>query len=331
MQDYLVIRLSSLGDIVHTLPSFAALRKKFPADRISWVVESRGKEVIDLVPGIDNIVVIDRKKWLRSLKPVRERQQTTLDFQGLLKSALLGFLTGSRRRIGFSRKNLKEPLAFLFYTEQIAELPEESLHVISKNLRLLAALGIDEESYEFPLQVPEKLRENIRQKLLKIGHVPGQKLVVCNVGAAWESKRWPPAKWEAVIQAIKREYAYALLLWGDDAELRLAREISSRTKTAVAPFFSIREVMALLKEASLLISGDTFALQSACALSIPVVGIFGPTNPRRNGPFNPRDRVAYQQMDCSPCYKTTCDTMECMKRINPDEVAALAIRLLEKQ
>ena len=331
MQEFLIIRLSSLGDIIHTIPAYAALRKKFPMDRISWLVEPRGREILGLVSGIDKVVVFDRKKWFQSLGPVRKREQTVFDFQGLLKSSFLGFLTGSRRRIGFSRKNLKEPLASLFYSEQIAELPEKDLHVISKNLRLLGARDSGEERYEFPIHIPEKLREHVRLKLLKIGHVPGQKLVVCNVGAAWESKRWPPDKWETVINAIRWNYAYVLLLWGDDAELRLAREISSRTKTDVAPFFSIQEVIALLKETSLLISGDTFALQAGCALETPVVGIFGPTNPSRNGPFNPRDKVSYQQRPCSPCYQTACDTMECMKSINPDEVGTLAVRLLAKQ
>ena len=331
MTDYLIIRLSSLGDIIHTIPAFSALRKKFPTDRISWAVEPAGKEILDLVPGIDNIAVINRKRWFRSLRPIKKKAQTALDFQGLLKSAFLAYLTASRSRVGFSRKNLKEPLASLFYTEQIPEFLEQGTHVISKNLRLLAAVGIVTDCYEFPIRLPDRLGELMRVKLRENGHAPGQKLIVCNVGAAWDSKRWPPAKWEAVINALKREYSYVLLLWGNESELRLAREISARTKTAVAPFLSIAEVMALLKEASLLISGDTFALQAACALSVPVVGIFGPTDSRRNGPFSPRDSVACLNLDCGPCYKADCDTMECMKRIEPDEVAALAIRLLERQ
>ncbi len=329
--DYLIIRLSSLGDIIHTIPAFAALRKAFPTDRVSWAVERAGKEILELIPGIDHITVIDRKRWLKSIRPLKRKNQTVFDFQGLLKSALLGYFTGSRSRIGFSRKNLKEPLASLFYTEHVPEFLETGTHVISKNLRLLRAVGIVADRFEFPIRLPDQLGERVRVRLHENGHAPGQKLIVCNVGAAWDSKRWPAAKWEALIVALKREYAYPLLLWGNDTELRLAREVSARTRAAIAPFFSIPEVMALLKEASLLISGDTFALQAACALSVPVVGIFGPTDPRRNGPFSPKDSAVSLNLDCSPCYKAGCDTMECMNRILPEEVAALALRLLKRQ
>lgn len=157
MDRFLIIRLSSLGDIIHTLPAFAALRKSFPEAEVRWAAEEKGKEILDLVPGIDEVVVVDKIKWLRSARRLRSRDQTALDFQGLVKSALLAYLSRSRRRIGFSRANLKERLASVFYTEHSSPLPEEEGHVISKNLKLLETLGVREPRFEFPCEFPARL------------------------------------------------------------------------------------------------------------------------------------------------------------------------------
>jgi lipopolysaccharide heptosyltransferase I len=326
MDNFLIIRLSSLGDIIHTLPAFSALRKNFPKAKISWVAEDKGKEILDLVPGIDEIIVASSPGWRKKIK---NRNRVALDFQGLLKSGLIVFLSRARKRIGFHRKNLKEPLASFFYTDKLKTILEDR-HVISKNLKLLTKIGIHEDRYEFPLQVPEDTRESVRMKLKDLGYSQDKKLIVYNLGAAWETKRWFPEKWAKLIEIVKNEKLFPVLLWGNEKERELALAVKKETGIPLAPFLTIKEVLALLKEAELLVSGDTFALQAACALSVPVVGIFGPTNPRRNGPFSPRDRIVYHQLECSPCYQRTCRTMDCLKKISPEEVAVQVLQTLEK-
>ena len=121
---------------------------------------------------------------------------------------------------------------------------------------------------------------------------------------------------------------FPLLLWGTEDERALAAEIREKTGVPFAPFLSIQETMALIAESALLVSGDTFALQMACALAVPVVGIFGPTNPRRNGPFLARDRVVYHEINCSLCYKRGCESLACMKAVTADEVAENVRRAL---
>ena len=121
---------------------------------------------------------------------------------------------------------------------------------------------------------------------------------------------------------IKEKSRFHLLLWGNDAEKETALRIGAETGAPVAPFFSIREVLALIAESRCLISGDTFSLQAACALNIPVVGIFGPTNPRRNGPFRGRDRAAFFPLECSPCYQRTCPTAQCLNGVTAAEIAS---------
>jgi len=338
VENFLIIRLSSLGDIIHTLPAFSALRKKFTKARISWVVERKGKEILDFIPGLDQIIVVNAEHWklkniwreITQLKSkIKNRNQTALDFQGLIKSGFISYLSHSRRRIGFQGKNLKEPLATFFYNERLEESPED-IHVISKNLKLLEKVGIHEEHYEFPIQLGPELLQTVKTRLKEAGYEEDKKLILLNVGAGWETKRWFPEKWVELGNRIKHKQLFPLLLWGNEGEKALASIVNRQTSIPLAPHFSVKEVMALMKLSSLVVSGDTFALQAACAFSIPVVGIFGPTNPQRNGPFSPDDKVAAHKIDCSFCFKRTCPTLECLKKITVDEVESLCARILKE-
>jgi heptosyltransferase-1 len=336
--NFLIIRFSSLGDIIHTLPAFSALRKKFPKARISWLVERKGKEILEFVPGIDEVIVIDTENWrLKNIgkeiallkRKIKNKYEVALDFQGLIKSGFISYLSRSRKRIGFQRKNLKESFASLFYNEKLEELPED-IHVISKNLKLLEKVGIQEEYYEFPIQLPPELLETVKAKLKKIGYEEKKKLILLNVGAGWETKRWFPERWVELVGRIKREDLFPLLLWGTEEEKSLASIVNQQTSVPIAPYLSVKEAMALVKMSSVVLSGDTFALQVACAFSVPVVGIFGPTNPRRNGPFSTQDKVAVQEIKCSFCFKRTCPTLECLEKITVNEVTELFSQLLKE-
>jgi len=329
MDRFLIIRLSSLGDIIHALPAFAALRRSYPEAIIRWAVEKKGREILNFVPGIDDVAVVDKKKWRQSARAIKGRDQVALDLQGLVKSALLAYLSRSRRRLGFHRANLKEPMASLFYTEHSSPIPEEETHVIRKNLKLLEILGIKDTRLEFPLRIPGEIVQSVQSKLSGIGRQDGQRIAIFNVGAAWATKRWFPEKWIEFIEMAHLPGSFPLLLWGSEDENRLAQVVAEKTGVRVAPFLSIKEAIALLQIASLVVSGDTFALQAACALDVPVVALFGPTNPRRNGPFRERDKVIYKKQDCSPCYKHECSDLQCLQAISAKEVAAAARELWE--
>jgi len=340
MNRFLIFRLSSLGDIIHTLPAFAALRSAHLDSHITWVVEENGKEILDLVPGLDRIVVVQAKQWKwhtqgfrrevsRLLDEIRDREQVAIDFQGLLKSGLLTWLSRARQRVGFHRADLREPLASIFYTQHPDRFPEDQ-HVIFKNLNLLNCLGIREDRLVFPLELPDALQVYVLEKLQSLGFNGRAKLVVVNVGAAWDTKRWTSGKWTAVIQELKSLDIFPVLLWGTETEKKLAEEISSGSGISMMPFLPIKEVMALLKSADLLVSGDTFALQAACALSRPVVALFGPTDPKRNGPFREVDKTAFHPLDCSYCYRRACPDLKCMAALQPEEVARLCRERLEE-
>lgn len=321
--EFLIVRLSSLGDIIHALPAFSALRRCRPEAHISWAVEPRGGEILRLVPGLDRIIVLKKRGWRKSLMPVRGKGLIALDFQGLIKSGLIALLSGAGRRIGFSRTNLREPLAGVFYNQTAAPFPEFR-HVIEKNLHLLSCLGIRETDFDFPLAVPASLSERVRGLLRPLGYDDGRQLILCNVGAAWPSKRWPPERWAGVLRCLKSGGRFPLVLWGNDGEKRLAEEAGRASGVPVSPFFDVVEILALIKESRLVLSGDTFALQAACALGVPVVGLFGPTTPGRNGPFRGKDAAAFHELPCSHCYRRACPEPECMRLITPEEVVVLA-------
>jgi heptosyltransferase-1 len=174
------------------------------------------------------------------------------------------------------------------------------------------------------------LSDTIQEKLKELGRDGEKELVLLNVGAAWKSKRWFADRWIQLIRTIKSEKIFLILLWGNEEERESAGQISQATGVPLAPSLSLVEVMALIKDAALLVSGDTFALQVACAFSRPVVGLFGPTNPKRNGPFNVEDRVIHPMMECGNCYKKVCPTMECLDKITTEQVAAACREVLEK-
>ncbi len=341
MDNFLIIRLSSLGDVIHTLPAFAALRKHFPEAKISWLVEPKGKEILACVPGIDKIITAppkqnarDLKKYWKDIRSIRNQLKSknliAIDFQGLIKSAFLSYFSGAKTRIGFHRKNLKEPAARLFYTEHLKEVPEDK-HVILKNLRLLTLLGINENRLEFPLVLPEGLIHSVREKLNKLGYSGQKKLVIINVGAAWKTKRWFPESWAKFIRLMEADdNVFFLILWGNDEEKAEAKKLNEQTGIPLVPPLSLQEVMVLVKESSVVITGDTFALQAASAFLKPVVAIFGPTNPRRNGPFHPQSQVAFHELNCSYCYKRKCQRPKCLKKISPEEIAALSRKALKE-
>ncbi len=338
-KDIRIIKLSSLGDIIHTLPAYSALRSSFPQKNISWVAEKNGEQILDLVEGLDRIITIDLKNkpfysrgfWstLAEVKStIRQRKSIALDFQGLIKSGLISFLSKAEKRIGFHRKNLKEPAASLFYTHHLKPVSENT-HVIRKNLKLLSLLGIHEERWDFPLRISPGLLESTKDKLKKKGIRITKKAVLFNIGGTWQTKRWFTDNWIKLIKMLDFKNLTPLILWGNDKEKLTALKISEETGVATVPFLSVKEAFALIHESSFVVSGDSFPLQAACALSIPVVGIFGPTNPNRNGPFNKKDKIAFSELDCSYCYKHTCDKLDCLKRIKPAEVAHLCNELLD--
>lgn len=330
----LIVRLSSLGDIIHALPVAAAVRRTFPEAQIDWVVDERYRDILDLVPVIDRAIVLRRRAVsslgaIRSLvREVRQgRYDVAMDVQGLVKSAVVARLSGAPRIIGFSKAHLREPPAALFYTEK--RDPTGARHVVDRNLSLAVALGARQARWEFPIDVAQSDAAARVRHMLGLGSTG--RFAIVNPGANWPNKRWPPERFGVLASALHRRHALpSAVLWGP-AEEALARAVveSSEGAAAMMPETTVREVVAVAHAAALVVSGDTGPLHIAAALGTPVVGIYGPTDPARNGPWSTADVVVSRYDACGCPFRRSCHRRDwCFADIMPDEVVSAVERRL---
>ncbi len=334
MEHIAIVRLSALGDIVHALPAFQALRRARPAARISWIAEPAGAALLASIPGIDQVIVLDLKarrgllakaaSLARFLRRWRGRFDILLDFQGLVKSSLLAFLLGGTR-FGFGRGNVREPLAALFYSRRASPFPEQR-HVIHKNLHLLTLLGVDAPQVEYPSRdwrPSPQLAAWLKQENLSAGWT------VLNVGAAWPSKLLSAEQWRQVARGLDPSHT-PVMLWGNAREKETAAAIARQSGARLAPFMEFADLICFIARARLVISGDTLALHLAGMTRTPALGVFGPSSPERNGPLHPASRVVFHRLGCSFCYRRKCATMKCLQGIAAEEILA-AVRSIDAQ
>jgi heptosyltransferase I len=330
---FLIVRLGSLGDVVHAIPFAAALRERFLWARIDWMVDPKYEELLELVPALDHRVPIDprdlwssarRSRFLQTMRELRAvKYDVVFDLQGLLKSAVLARAVGARRVVGFPKRCLREPLAHLLYSE--TPDPGGAAHVVDMNLALLAAVKIDERQVRFPLAIPQS--EVVDSVVERFAHG----FMVINPGAAWPNKRWPADHFGAVAAAVRQAYGLrTVVLWGP-GERELADEVAAASNGAaeVLPATTIQDVAGLARAAQLMISGDTGPLHVAAAVGTPLVSLFGPTRPERNGPLAVHD-IAISRVDgCSCVYERRCRrSVPCINDITVDEVVDAVTRRL---
>jgi lipopolysaccharide heptosyltransferase I len=318
---FLIVRLGSMGDVIHGIPVVAALRERFPMARIDWMVDPRYVGLLMLVRGLDSPIPVDTRRpvsLVSTLRMLREVSYTAaIDLQGLVKSAALARASGAWHTIGFPRDHLREPMAGAFYTE--SPDPGASPHVVRKNLALLAPLGIRSMEPSFPIAVPPPAAD-------PDASVP---YALINPGAAWPNKRWPPERFGAVAAALRRDAGLrSVVLWGPGERAEASKVVDASEGAAVlAAATGITDLFALSSRARLMIAGDTGPLHVAAAVGTPVVAVFGPTRVERNGPWSPSDVTVARTDRCSCLYRRRCRLgAPCILDIGVDEVIA-AVRL----
>jgi heptosyltransferase-1 len=290
LQRFLVVRLGSLGDLVHTLPAVAALRASFPRARIEWVVDQKWWPLVNQFDGVDDVIAFQRSYGgaIACVRRLRQgRYSCAVDFQGLYKSALLARTSGARRRVGFDRSAAREPGASILYTERVAPAGR---HVAELNVSLAVRAGAQApREMQFPLRVPEREAHEVREKLLSEG--VGDYVVV-SPGGGWASKRWMPDRYGALCAELWRRQGLRAFVNVSASEAELARSVIGAAgparPLAITP--SLPELAALLATARLVVGADTGPLHLAAAEGTRVVALFGPTDPARNGPL-PRGTV----------------------------------------
>lgn len=332
-----IIKLSSHGDIIHTIPAFNFLRKRFPASKISWIVEPSGSKLLTNFYGIDEVIVINLKikgflnkikEFKKITKKYKRKFNLIIDFQGLIKSAFLSYsLKGYS--YGFNKQNLKEPFARHFYNKS-ADYFDENKHVIFKNMDLaLFVSGFLNSDFEihYPLKKLHP-KENLNN-FIHENNLEKNKFIIVNIGGGWNTKVLEPDQFIFIINKLKTKFK-TVILWGNINEKRVAKKISESTNTIMTYFMSFDELILFIKYAAIVITGDTLALHIADMVKTPSVGIFGPTSPQRNGSLLKKSINVFKKLPCSFCYKKKCDRIECLKQIDINKIIKATYDIYKK-
>ncbi len=298
----LIVRLSAMGDILHALPAVTALRGAHPEWRIGWAVEPRWQPLLAAedaagrgpeMPLVDRVHIVPARQWARSplstktLRDVRrvrrelrdERYDVCIDLQGAVRSAVIARWAGAERLIG--EDDPRERIARWLFTERVKT---RGVHVIEQALEVMNAVAGDVLPVVSPL-LPEDAEADRRADAISGG------FVLIHPGAGWGAKRWPAARYAAVAMRLC-ESGYSVMVNAGPEEESLANEVAELSDDAATALPStITELIAVTRRAALVIGGDSGPVHLASALDRPVVGIFGPTDPARNGPFGGRFRV----------------------------------------
>ncbi|HEY0427175.1 MAG TPA: lipopolysaccharide heptosyltransferase I [Pyrinomonadaceae bacterium] len=323
----LIVKLSSIGDIVHTLPTLAAIRRALPNAEISWVAEKGSAEVLRHNQFLSHLIEVDTKA-LRRGKTLGEimltaRQQlrglrasafdVSIDFQGLLKSAAIAKISKAKRRFGFSRQNLREPASRFLLTDAIRV--EKNLDVIRRSLRLAEKalhIPVPDADFEFPIFTEGKHRAEAEAVIEKAG----ANFAVLNPAGNWATKLWHAEKFGALADRLWEENDLPSVVTTAPNERHLAEKVLLASKSgkvfAVQP--SLKGFYELARHARVYVGGDTAPTHLAVAARAPVVGIFGPTEWWRNGSPN-ADDVGVERTDIGcriECNRRTCSNWICM-------------------
>lgn len=330
----LVVKLSSLGDIVHTLPAVAAVKRRFPESEISWAVGSDFAGILQNNPLLSGLIEIDTKilrrgegvpgkKFKAAIRQLRGLRNSdfdlAIDFQGLLKSASIAKVSRARHRYGFDKENLREPASRVFLTERIRVRHRQN--VIFKNMDLAESslrrflsdpdLALGREPLEFPVDI-ERVHDDEAEEII------GQDdtgFALLNPAAGWSTKRWYPENYARLAALLQEAIGLRPIITTAPGEKQLAESVIASCElrvSAVTP--SLKGFCALAKRATVYIGGDTGPTHLAVAVGCPVVGIYGPTEWWRNGsPFDNDVNVGRDDINCRiDCHRRTCGKWICM-------------------
>lgn len=333
MEDYrhiLLIKPSSLGDIVHAMPTCAAIHRAYPTAQLTWLVKREWAGLVERVDGVDRVWPVEStfKGWLSEVSPLRAAGfDLAVDLQGLFRSAAIGWLSGSPLLVGFANGREGSPW---FYSRRVP-VPQVEMHAVDRYLLAAKAVGAAESGApEFRFRVPHADYDEVDRLLSRSGVRSGTRWVAMNVSARWPTKRWPAAAFAEVADRLQQEGHGAVVMIGGPDERADVAAVSGMMKTPaidLAGATTVGLLPALLSKAALLITNDSGPMHVAAAVGTPVVALFGPTSAVRTGPYGAGHRVLVTGISCRPCLSRTCKNpvqLECLTRISHEQVFAAA-------
>jgi heptosyltransferase I len=321
---FLLVRLGSMGDVIHAIPAASALRDTFPDARIDWAIDPKWSRLLEGNPDITEVIPADRKSaggLAATIGQMRDAQYTcAIDFQALYKSALLAFASGAPRRAGFQSSYAREGLASLLYTDC---LNPRGPHKVDHNLTLAEFAGARKSVPRFPIAIRAEDEEHAAQQLA--AHSLAD-FYVLNPGGGWLSKCWPARRYGELHRTLATRFGWRGVVTFGPGEEGLAREVAEAAgdSAPVSILLGLGPLMALMRRAKFVVSADTGPLHLAAALDVPVVGLFGPTDPARNGPYSndaSRHIVLRNPLNCETTYRRGKTHSPAMLSIEVPQVA----------
>jgi len=340
----LLIKPSSLGDVVHALPVLHGLRTRYPQAKIDWLIASPFAPLVEGHPELDETVVFDRSRYgrvgrsatvtgefVRFVRELRARAyDLTVDLQGLFRTGFLSWACGAPVRVGLRHSR---EAAWLFYTHR-AGTDDPDLHAVDRNYAVAGLLDFESVPVEFHLAPSGTVCDEARELLRTRGLGDGESPVVIAPGARWETKVWSADRFAAAIEEL-HALGHRCVLVGSIEESALCERISLSCRSRpvnLAGETPVRLLPAVIGQAGLVIAHDSAVMHLAVALSRPLVCIVGPTNPLRTGPYQRLTDVVRLELDCAPCYLRRLAQCphghRCMKELGVGEVVAASERAL---
>ncbi len=327
-RNILIIKPSAVGDVVHGLPVLALLKRHWPEAKFSWLVTPACAGILDGHPHLHEVIRFDRKAYgkswrspgaARSLleftRSLKERKfDLVIDLQGLFRSGWLTRATAAPVRIGLS--DAREG-AHLFYTHRV-DVGSAEQHAIERYLRVPDALGAGREPAEFRFPTDDADRDFVRA-------LTPARYALLLPGTNWITKRWPARKFAALVRPLKDRFGLETVLGGAPNETELADDVlrmadARYAVTNLVGQTNLRQLVALIERAAVVIANDSGPMHIAAALGRPMVSLFGPTNPVRTGPYRRAETVLRVAIECSPCYSRQCSHVSCLEWLDADAV-----------
>jgi heptosyltransferase-1 len=326
----LIIKPSSLGDVVHSLPFLNAVRTCFPKTEIHWVIAKGLEGLLEGHHMINRLWIINKDTWkkiknvkgtinefkvlFRELK--KEKYSLVVDLQGLLRSGVLTAATGAPVRVGFAEAREGSGV---FYTHKVEG--GKDIHAVDRYLKIAHFLGCPIIDVYFPLP-PYSKSSSVTHHL----SIPEDYAVIIP-GARWKTKIWPPEKFGK----LSSKLPLSTLIVGGRGDIDAANKIvaiSNGKAISLAGKTDLKELIEVMKGARFVVSNDSGPMHIAAALGIPVFAIFGPTDPSRTGPYGEGHIVIKEDIPCAPCFKRTCSNMKCMNSLSVKKVYEIIIEKL---
>ncbi|HJR77583.1 MAG TPA: glycosyltransferase family 9 protein [Nitrospiraceae bacterium] len=322
----LLIKPSSLGDIVHALPTLAVLRNHFPQASVTWAVKRQWAGLVERVEGVDHILALDNGVggWLSKVPLLRAgRFDLVVDLQGLFRSGLMVWLSGSRRRVGLATAREGSPL---FYTQRVP-VPTPHMHAVDRYLLVAAALGASPPAVPaFRFRQDDGDVRTVQQLLQREQVSPARPWVAMNVSARWPTKRWQAESFARTADLLADEGLGPVVFIGGRSEQEDAAHVRSLMRTQAVDLVGQTEVgllPTLLRQAAALVTNDSGPMHIAAAVGTPVVALFGPTDPIRTGPYGGDHAVLTHDVACRPCLSRRCHHsvhLACLSGVTPEQV-----------